>query len=201
MISNIISWAAVGLLLVTSIGLLTSRDWRWSLGFLAAQYLGMFWLMTLHWPFGLSSIKLVTGWMATATLGVTRLDLVEHEQTDESAWPQGRLFRLFAAAIVVILVIASAPQVETIIPGISRPVIAGGLLLVGMGLLHLGLTAEVLRVILGLLTVMAGFELLYATVETSILLAGLLSIVNLGLALAGAYLMTATPSEEAEELE
>ena len=201
MISNIISWAAVGLLLVTSIGLLTSRDWRWSLGFLAAQYLGMFWLMTLHWPFGLASIKLVTGWMATATLGVTRLDLVEHEQTDESAWPQGRLFRLFAAAIVVILVIASAPQVETIIPGISRPVIAGGLLLVGMGLLHLGLTAEVLRVILGLLTVMAGFELLYATVETSILLAGLLSIVNLGLALAGAYLMTATPSEEAEELE
>lgn len=201
MISNIISWAAVGLLLVTSIGLLTSRDWRWSLGFLAAQYLGMFWLMTLHWPFGLASIKLVTGWMATATLGVTRLDLAEHEQTDESAWPQGRLFRLFAAAIVVILVIASAPQVETIIPGISRPVIAGGLLLVGMGLLHLGLTAEVLRVILGLLTVMAGFELLYATVETSILLAGLLSIVNLGLALAGAYLMTAAPSEEAEELE
>ncbi len=201
MISNIISWAAVGLLLITSIGLLTSRDWRWSLGLLAAQYLGMFWLVTLHWPFGLASIKLVTGWMATATLGVTRLDLAEHEQTGESAWPQGRLFRLFAAAIVVILVIASTPQVETIIPGISRPVIAGGLLLAGMGLLHLGLTAEVLRVILGLLTVMAGFELLYATVETSILLAGLLSIVNLGLALAGAYLMTAAPSEEAEEFE
>jgi hypothetical protein len=201
MISNIVSWAAVGLLLVTSIGLLTSRDWRWSLGFLAAQYLGMFWLMTLHWPFGLASIKLVTGWMSAATLGLTRLDLAESEQADESAWPQGRLFRLFAAAIVVILVIASTPQVETIIPGISRPVIAGGLLLIGMGLLHLGLTAEVLRVILGLLTVMAGFELLYATVETSILLAGLLSIVNLGLALAGAYLMTAAPSEEAEELE
>jgi hypothetical protein len=201
MTSIVISWIAVGLLLVTSIGLLLSRDWRWSLGFLAAQYLGMFWLVTLHWPFGLASIKLVTGWMASATLGVTRLDLAEREQTDESAWPQGRLFRLFAAAIVVILVIASTPQVETIIPGISRPVIAGGLLLAGMGLLHLGLTAEVLRVILGLLTVMAGFELLYATVETSILLAGLLSIVNLGLALAGAYLMTAAPSEEAEEIE
>ncbi len=89
------------------------------------------------------------------------------------------------------LVIAATPQVETIIPGISRPVIAGGLLLAGMGLLHLGITAEILRITLGLLTVMAGFELLYATVETSILLAGLLSIVNLGLALAGAYLMTA----------
>jgi hypothetical protein len=196
--STILSWVAVGLLLVTSIGLLISRDWRWSLSFLAAQYLGMFWLVSLHWPFGLASVKLVTGWMASATLGVTRLGMSEHEASNESAWPQGRLFRLFAAAIVVILVIAATPQVETMIPGISRPVIAGSLLLAGMGLLHLGITAEILRIILGLLTVMAGFEILYATVETSILLAGLLAIVNLGLALAGAYLMTSTPPEDAE---
>jgi hypothetical protein len=196
--SALLSWIAVGLLLVTSTGLLLSRDWRWSLGFLAAQYLGMFWLVSLHWPFGLASVKLVTGWMASATLGVTRLSMSEREASDESAWPQGRLFRLFAAAIVVILVIAATPQVETMIPGISRPVIAGGLLLAGMGLLHLGITAEILRIILGLLTVMAGFEILYATVETSILLAGLLAIVNLGLALAGAYLMIAAPLEDAE---
>ena len=201
MLPTILSWTAVGLLLVTSIGLLLSRDWRWSLGFLAAQYLGMFWLVTLHWPFGLASVKLVTGWMASATLGVTRLGMTEREQADESAWPQGRLFRLFAAAIVTILVIAATPQVETMIPGVSRPVIAGGLLLAGMGLLHLGITAEILRITLGLLTVMAGFEILYATVETSILLAGLLAIVNLGLALAGAYLMTAAPPEDAGETE
>jgi len=198
---TLISWIVVGLLLVTSIGLLLSRDWRWSLGFLAAQYLGMFWLVTLHWPFGLASVKLVTGWMASATLGVTRLGMSEREQADESAWPQGHPFRLFAAALVVILVIAATPQVEIMIPGISRPVIVGGLLLAGMGLLHLGITAEILRITLGLLTVLAGFEILYATVETSILLAGLLAIVNLGLALAGAYLMTAAPPEEAEEAE
>jgi len=198
---TLISWIVVGLLLVTSVGLLLSRDWRWSLGFLAAQYLGMFWLVTLHWPFGLASVKLVTGWMASATLGVTRLGMSEREQADESAWPQGHPFRLFAAALVVILVIAATPQVEIMIPGISRPVIVGGLLLTGMGLLHLGITAEILRITLGLLTVLAGFEILYATVETSILLAGLLAIVNLGLALAGAYLMTAAPPEEAEEVE
>ena len=198
---TLISWIVVGLLLVTSIGLLLSRDWRWSLGFLAAQYLGMFWLVTLHWPFGLASVKLVTGWMASATLGVTRLGMSEREQADESAWPQGHPFRLFAAALVVILVIAATPQVEIMIPGVSRPVITGGLLLTGMGLLHLGITAEILRITLGLLTVLAGFEILYATVETSILLAGLLAIVNLGLALAGAYLMTAAPPEETEEAE
>lgn len=198
MASTFISWAIVSLLGITTIGLLLSRDWRWSLGFLAVQYLGMFILVSLHWPFGLASIKLVTGWMASATLGVTRLEISEEERAEESAWPQGRLFRVFAAAIVMVLVIAATPAMETIIPGISRPVIAGGLLLAGMGLLQLGISAGILRITLGLLTVMAGFETLYATVETSILLAGLLSIINLGLALAGAYLMTAAPLEEPE---
>lgn len=198
MASDIISWAAVGLLLVTSVGLLLSRDWRWILGLLAVQYLGMFWMVSLHWPFGLASIKLVTGWMASAALGVTLMDIPEEEQSGETVWPQGRLFRLLAAAIVVVLVIAATPAVETIIPGISRPVIAGGLLLAGMGLLQLGISAGILRITLGLLTLMAGFETLYAAVETSILLAGLLSIINLGLALVGAYLMTAAPLEETE---
>lgn len=85
------------------------------------------------------------------------------------------------------------------IPGVGRPVLAGGLLLAGMGLIQLGVTADILKITFGLLTFMAGFEILYATVETSILLAGLLSIVNLGLALSGAYLLTAAPTEEAEE--
>lgn len=198
MTTTILSWVAVGLLLVTSVGLLLSRDWRWSLGFLAAQYLGMFWMISLHWPFGLASIKLVTGWMAAAALGVTRMDLPEDEETEESGLPGGRFFRMIATAIILVLVIAATPAVEKIIPGVSRPVLAGGLLLAGMGVLQLGISAGILKIILGLLTVMAGFEILYATVETSILLAGLLTIINLGLALAGAYLMTAAPMEDAE---
>lgn len=223
MLSVYISWIAVGLLLAASIGLLLSRDWRWSLGLLAVQYFGMFWLVSLYWPFGLASVKLVTGWMASATLGVTRLGMGEEPQSGGSGSegpqrlpalnsqsletlesgpvPQGRLFRLLAAFIVIVLVVAITPQAEAMIPGISRPVIAGGLLLAGMGLLHLGLSAEALRVTLGLLTVMTGFELLYAAVETSILLAGLLSIVNLGLALTGAYLVTCGPVEEAGDME
>jgi len=198
MTTTILSWVAVGLLLVTSVGLLLSRDWRWSLGFLAAQYLGMFWMVSLHWPFGLASIKLVTGWMAAAALGVTHMDLPEDEETEVSSLPSGRLFRMIAVAIILVLVIAGTPAVEKIIPGVSRPVIAGGLLLAGMGVLLLGISAGLLKIILGLLTVMAGFEILYATVETSILLAGLLTTINLGLALAGAYLMTAAPKEDEE---
>jgi hypothetical protein len=191
-----ISWAAVGLLLITSFGLLLSRDWRWSLGFLAGQYLGMFLIIAQYWPFGLAAVKLVTGWMAAATLGVTRLGLPDEKDQTNNAWPQGRLFRFFASMIVVVLAIAVAPTFEKMIPGISRPVVLGGMILFGMGFLQLGITSAILRSILGLLTLLAGFEILHSTVETSILLAGLLALINLGLALVGSYLMNTTQKEE-----
>ena len=48
---------------------------------------------------------------------------------------------------------------------------------------------ELFKVIVGLLTVLAGFEILYAAVESSALVTALLVVVNLGLALAGAFFM------------
>ena len=41
--------------------------------------------------------------------------------------------------------------------------------------------------IISLLTLIAGFEIIYAAVENSILVAGLLSLTNLGLGLVGAW--------------
>ena len=54
------------------------------------------------------------------------------------------------------------------------------------------------RVILGLLTLLAGFEIIYAAVESSELVAAALAVVNLGLALTGAYLLSALGGEEAQ---
>ncbi|MGE5375620.1 MAG: hypothetical protein ACM3XO_11245, partial [Bacteroidota bacterium] len=68
--------------------------------------------------------------------------------------------------------------------------------LIGMGLLHLGITSYILRVVIGLMTVLSGFEILYAAVEGSILVAALLATINLGLALVGAYLLIAQNNAE-----
>jgi hypothetical protein len=70
------------------------------------------------------------------------------------------------------------------------------MLLIGMGLLKLGFTVQPLQATLGILTALSGFEILYATIERSALLAGLLAGITLGLALAGAYLMMAPHLEE-----
>ena len=193
---TIIAWIVFGFVLLTSAGLLISRDWRLGLGLLGLQYIGVFWLTNQHWPISMAAIKLVTGWMAIATLGITRLNLKDAEADIEQFWPQGRLFRLFAAGLVTVLVATVSPRVERIIPGIGLPVIYGSLILIGLGMLHLGMTAQPFRVILGLLTVLSGFEALYAALESSVLVAAMLSAVNLGLAMVGAYLLSARQVEE-----
>jgi hypothetical protein len=193
---TIVTWIAVGFVLVTSAGLLIIRDWRVELGLLGSQYLGVFWLTSQHWPISMAAIKLVTGWMAIATLGITRLNLKDVAEDSHPFWPQGRLFRIFTASIVTVIVLTAAPHVEEIVPGIGLPVISGSLILMGLGMLHLGITVRPFRVILGLLTVLSGFEALYAALEKSILVAAMLSTVNLGLSLVGAYLLTAHKPEE-----
>jgi hypothetical protein len=62
----------------------------------------------------------------------------------------------------------------------------------------LGFSTEILPTILGILTAFAGFEVIYNALETSALVAGLLSLVTLGIALAGAYLLVAPLIEENE---
>jgi hypothetical protein len=190
---TITDWIALCIVLVTSTSLLLQRDWHWGIGLMAAQYLGVFWLVQIHWPISMAAIKLVTGWMVCAILGISQLNKATI-QNNESSWPQGRLFRLFMAGIVVLVSIVLSWRASSWL-NLSLPISLGSLLLIGMGLLQLGISSHTFRVILGLLTIMAGFEILYASVESSTLVAALLSAVNLGLALAGAYLLN-KPEED-----
>jgi hypothetical protein len=198
MMITIVSWTAVVVLLITSTGLLLYRDWRWGLGFLAVQYAGMFWLVSQHWPLGMAAAKLVGGWMAAASIGMTLLNLDQQSEPMETYWTQGRIFRLFMIGMAALLAIAAASLIESILPGIEIPVVIGGVLLIAMGLLQLGMTTQVLRVILGLLTTLSGFEILYAAMEGSSLVAALLVVINLGFGLVGAYWLTASSEEKAE---
>lgn len=192
------AWIAVVTILLTSVGLLVARDWRWSITLLAIQYIAMFVLALQHWPLGMASVKVVAGWMAAAILGMTRSGLSNEHLAEENIWPRGRLFRLFAAGIVVIIVTGVTPTVDSIMADAGFAVTTGSLLLVGMGLLHLGISAHILRVTIGLMTVLTGFEILYSTVEGSVLVAALLAVINLGLALVGSYLLIAASSKGAQ---
>ena len=197
MLTAVLAWTAVVILAVASTGLLLSHDWRLDLGLLAAQYLGVAVLVAMHWPIGMAAAKLVAGWIATAAVGMTLTAQPQPEAEVGQFWPRGRIFRLFMAGMIFVVTAAATPRVEAAMAGVEAPVVAGALLLSGMGLLQLGTRSEIHHVIFGLLTVLAGFEIFYAAVEGSILVAGLLAVVNLGLGLAGAYLLTAAAAGEA----
>ena len=185
---------AVAALILTSIGLMLNFSWRTNIIILAVQYLAAFFLFTLVFPLTLAAVKLVVGWMSIAVLGSTIPPLEEQDST--SINQAGRLFRLMVAVMAVILVFSVAPFIIEIVPT-GMVIVWGGLILLVMGVLQLGMTTQPASVVLGLLTVLSGFDILYASVETSVMVVGLLALTTLGLALTGAYLMTSmSPGEE-----
>lgn len=198
--SPLTSWVVIILIVITSVGILLARDWRQLVILLSAQYIAVFILTLQHWPLGMSTVKVIAGWMGAAILGMTRSNLGDQgEAANQSILPQGRFFRFIAAGVVGVIAATTAPLVDPLLADAGLVVAAGSLLLIGMGLLHLSVTDEAMRVTIGLMTVLAGFEVLYSAVENSILVAALLATINLGLALVGAYLMTAADASEDEE--
>lgn len=188
-----LSWLPLLLIVASSLTLLISQNWRWSIVALSVQYLGMFWMISWEWPLALAAVKLITGWMAGAVLGVSQPGAALEEL--RLSHLQGRGFKLVTATLIWVLAFAVAPSLKNLFPAATNYLL-GAVILIGMGLLQLGMSLRPLRVILGLLTVLSGFELLYAAVERSVLVTGLVSGVNLGLALVGAYLLVNQEQEE-----
>lgn len=195
---ELLALPVVFLISLTGIILLVSHDWRVSIAALAVQYIGVFVLVVISWPLEMAVVKLVTGWMVCAVLVLAKAG-ASGSNIDEQGTVMNVFFRLLAAGLVGLVVASTGPRILVWIPEISIEQLLGGWVLIGLGLLHLGLTSSTLRVILGLLTVLAGFEIIYAAVETSVLVAGLLAAVSLGLALVGAYLLVVPSLVAAEE--
>ena len=185
-------------LVITTLFLLLNQNWRWNIVALSVQYLAVFFLVALVWPIGLAAVKLVAGWMAGAVLGASQppAELAEDPQSSGPAFA----FRFMVAILVWVLVFTLTPAMIKLV-ALPPALMIGAVLLVGMGLVNLGMTTRPLRVLLGLLTTLSGFELIYAAVENSVLVAGLLAVVTLGLALVGAYLLDTLAGDEESEVD
>lgn len=180
----------------TSLAMFLANDWRWVLAALGLQYLWSFFLVSSIWPLELAAVKLVTGWMAGAILGLTRLTAVLEKEESDTRFPTGRSFQGLAALLVFLTVFGSAPRLAAWAGNIGINHAWAGLILAGMGVLQISLTPRIFKNFLGLLMLFSGFEIIYATVEASILVAGLLGALNLGIALVGSYLITLPRMEQ-----
>jgi hypothetical protein len=182
----IFEWLAVPAVLIlvgTSLTILVDLKLRWSLFALGVQFIAAFWLLGLNLPVTLAAATLVVGLITVALI----IAALPPEETEVEAPESFRfVFRILGAGLIWLLVFSLAPYLEQIL-GVRVEIVWGGLILVGIGLLQLGMTSHLPRVMLGLLTLLSGFHILYSAVEKSALVAGLLTIVNLGLGLVCVY--------------
>jgi hypothetical protein len=198
MLPELLVLCAVILVSLTAIFILISHDWRNCIAALALQYIGVFLLVNASWPLEIAIVKLMAGWMAGVILGIAMYSGSDDLNSAFQSQKFGAIFRILAAVIIALAVTSLVFSSEGWLTMISDPIRWVSFILIGFGLLQLSLTSHPLRVILGLLTALSGFEILYAAIETSILVTGLLAGVNLGLALVGAYLLIAPTMERSQ---
>jgi hypothetical protein len=191
---DLLPYFALFLILLSTLELLVGTRMRRMMIALAILFLGQFLLLINSWSLGLSAVELVAGWMAMAILMASQPAVETDRQFINR---QGTIFRIVAAVVIWLLVFLIAPSVS-LLSTLPIEVTWSALILIGMGLLHLGMTTRPVKVIIGLFTILAGFEVFYAAVENSVLVAGLLAMITIGLAAVGAYLIT-LPFLEASE--
>ena len=193
---QILSILAFVLIVITAMSILVFRDWRIVSGALILQYLGAFALVTQSWPVGMAVVKLIVGWMATAAISLTYYRRENASLFAET--PSSFIFRGLIGLLVILTVFIAAPSLQTaMFPALDLLVLQGGLLLIGLSLMQLGTTQDPFLTIVGLLSLLSGFEVIYAGLELSTLLTGLLAIVNLGLSLVGVYFIVKVNEEAA----
>lgn len=172
------------------------RDWRVNSAAMVLQYLAAFILVSLSWPVSLAIVNLITGWMSTSALGLTRLRQKNAAFITESN--TSLVFRGLSGLLTVMLIFILAPILQQqVFPKVDLLIIQGGLILSGISLLQLGTNSDPYMTIISLLSFLTGFSIIHSALEVSTLLLGLMVVVNLGLALVGVYFIVKTA--EAEE--
>ncbi len=159
---------------------------RWVIFALGIQYLAAFFLTFQTLSLGLALIKLLVGWMITA-LFASISTTVERRWNTEKAL-SGMILRITVMVGLWIILYLATPTIKTWLPAPINSLI-GGVFLISGGIIEFGLSNQVMRVCIGLLTLMSGFEVIYAVLEPSVMVSGLLALVNIGIGLVGIFLI------------
>lgn len=175
------------IIVVASLFLFILPNLRILISILAAIYLVQFiFIFYLSTPL-LGVVNLIIGWMACAVIGISiiRSGIIE----DLEAHQSGIAFHLISGFFFILTAFAISINAASWLPKIPYLVFAAGLSLMFTGLLQLNNFQNLIRVIISLLVFLSGFELIYFSLEISLLVVVLVGMVKLGLAFTGTYLV------------
>lgn len=163
---------------------------RLMLATLAVQYVFVAWLVGFSLPLQVAAAKLVAGLLACTILAVALTNVGWRGQLlIPRTIPSGTVFRAIALCLVLLAALGLGADVWEALPDISIDAGYGATFLIAVGLLQLGLQEEPVKVAVGLLTTISGFEIAYTTIEPSLAVMALLAAVHLGIAVVVSYLL------------
>ena len=180
--------ALVILLLSAAINLVR-RQWGLNVIALALQYVCIFLIIQEVRSPLLAAIKLIVGIMAGLVLYLTLLSsgMIESLLKPRRV-TSGEIFRGTIALLLILVSYLLASEIQrAVFTQSSQLLLIASLGLILFGLFQMGTITEPLYLVIGLLTFLSGFELLYASLEFSRVLEALFAAVNLSLALVGSY--------------
>lgn len=181
--------AAVGLIVapLCAAGLNLGPTRRVSLLLLIGVFAGAGLAVGLGQQLRIGMALVATGTLAAAILAIG---------FERAGWPvrgEGLVVgRGFRAATVLLIAAAAwglaAPEAP-VLGAVPGPRLVSAVMILAMGLLQLGLSQEQGAAALGVLTTLAGFELLYSGLEPSLALRAVLSAIMLGIAVVSSVLV------------
>ncbi|MBN1180229.1 MAG: hypothetical protein JXD18_13540 [Anaerolineae bacterium] len=198
-ISFLAAMPAVGAIFVSLALLLIVRRWQLHALAMAIMYFFSALLYTRVIRPEVAVVKLLIGWMIALTLYMTGRYLTALQEgaektTGEEQTARPPRFSLAAGAplrslvLLTVLMVALAAFVRFPLPQVPGDVgLACYLLAIG-GVFLMGLTEDPFRSGMGLLMFLTGFDLFFGALEPSLVVAGLLGVMNFLVALAVTFL-------------
>jgi hypothetical protein len=186
MMQNWINYPSAVLLAIGLFWLLLSDSRRSIVVAYAIIVILVFTINIQFWTFGFALSKLLTALMAML---IMILNPSASEPMDIERPATGRIFRATGLGFFVLLISFTISQTSEFL-NLKVDQTFPALAILVCGFLLLATTQDPFRVIIGLMTMLIGFEIIYGSVEQSLLVNGLLAAVFLFIAMVGVYLTT-----------
>ena len=158
------------------------------------------WMVVTSLPLSSGGAKFIAGLVACGIIYIGLSGSGWDEEADHfHPIPTGKPFRIGASLLVLLAAIGLTNNISTLMPELLSGVAQGAMMLLATGILFLGLFDSAFRVGIGLLLLLAGFDILYSSVEPSLAVVALLAFIHIGIALVVSYLLLLYTSKPPHE--
>jgi hypothetical protein len=162
-----------------------SSDRRWRMACLAIIQLIGFLLIAQIWPIAFAAVKLISGWMGIVLMSITVSSVSFESQTQSQT--AGKVFKLMLLAFSWVVIAASVDKLNAWLP-ISYTNLFIGLVFFFCGIFYVSLITDINGIAIGLLIFLAGFDIIYSSLEGSALVTGIYALIIILISLVSSYL-------------